>query len=671
MWLLNTLTYKLHFEQHPSRVVYAILSHVWDHAGHEQTFEDLQAIHAPARRSFTRVPEDDNQELLAIIRVQLSAKIVRCCQYANSKGFAFVWIDTCCIDKTSSAELSEAINSMFDWYSFATVCYVYLADVPDSTSPRSEGSWFRSSAWFSRGWTLQELIVPHRNIFLSQDWRMIGTKATLADVIETITGIDVDVLRRTRPLLAVSVARRMSWAAHRYTTRIEDEAYCLMGIFGVRFPTVYGEGRQAFVRLQEEIMKRLPDYSHLAWGYMWPLKSLEDDLTTLKKVPMDELRASKGAYLFASRPTDFQWSAGFSPIPLNTLASRLGVPSLDPPNIKLGILACEDAEGRIPALIIYPDDSSSTCLIGGFEPLHSYFYKFDGTISPLQQSEHEAFNASLDEEGSVSRRPRSITRLEWMLNARAEDVRHAPMSLRIVLLEPSALRAVLAKHPESLAIRDVYIPIQRLHVESQTSVLNRPTIEPSEASKFTAPCSIILPCWTLAHFEDLGVTYHIDTEGGETVPVSVPGPPPDDSPYRLLLRYGSSAIVVTIFQCPQVTDYSRPLHVSISSDEDQSSPDGGISKIARGDCENEHVDGWSLSLKHFQSEKDGTLDVTLQFGVWDIDPLSFKPDSFQLYPDEACYSLEVQIEHHPSEPTTATVPPGRASEWLTRIMQRR
>ncbi|KAI0653285.1 heterokaryon incompatibility protein-domain-containing protein [Cubamyces menziesii] len=541
MWLLNTLTYKLHFEQDPSRVVFAILSHVWDPAGPEQTFQDVQAIHASARRTFTHTPADDDQELLALIRAQLSAKIVRCCQYAHSKGFEYVWIDTCCIDKTSSAELSEAINSMFDWYSFATVCYVYLADVPGSVSPRAQGSWFRGSAWFTRGWTLQELIVPHRNIFLSQDWRMIGTKATLADVIESITGIDSEVLLRTRPLHAVSVARRMSWAAHRYTTRIEDEAYCLMGIFGVRFPAVYGEGSQAFVRLQEEILKRLPDPSLLAWGYMWPLKSVDDDLSFLKKVPVAELRASKAAYLFASSPTDFQWSAQFSPLPLSTLALRLGVASLDPPvclptsygiritfpiyalpapsdeqstGIKLGILACEDDQGRIPALIFYPDDSGSTHLVGGFEPLHSYFCNWDGTIEPLEQSTSEALEASLQAAPPICRR--SISRLEWMLNARAEDVRHSRMYPRIALLEPSALRAAIDRRPDSLAVRDVYIPYHRLQAESYMAVLGRPRTD-AGAFKFAVPCSVLLPRWTLAYLKDLGVGINVDSEDAQCI----------------------------------------------------------------------------------------------------------------------------------------------------------
>ncbi|KAI0330922.1 HET-domain-containing protein [Cubamyces sp. BRFM 1775] len=653
MWLLNTLTYKLHLEQYPSRAVYAILSHVWDRTGAEQTF-------------------------------QLSAKIVRCCQYARSKGFVFVWIDTCCIDKTSSAELSEAINSMFDWYSFATVCYVYLDDVPDSMSPRAEGSSFRYSAWFTRGWTLQELIVPHRNIFLSQDWSMIGTKVALANVIETITGIDSAVLLRTRPLHAVSVARRMSWAVHRYTTRIEDEAYCLMGIFGVRFPAVYGEGSQAFVRLQEEIMKRLPDQSLLAWGHMWPLHSVEDDLASLKKAPVGELRASKSAYLFPSSPADFQYSAGFSPIPLSTLASRLGVAPLDPPvclptsygirvtlpiytppassavevtGIRLGALACEDAQGRIPALIVYPDESNSTYLVGGFEPLHSYLCRWDGTIEPLEQSASEALDASLPARRSTCRR--SISRLEWMLNARATEVRHSRMYPRLALLEPSALRNAIARRPDSLVVRDVYIPYRRLQAESHMTVLGRPTADIGKL-EFTAPCSITLPRWTLAHLEERGVQFDVDIQGGEMMPVPVPGSWPDYLPFRLVLRHSAaSTAVVTISHCPNVTEYRAPLHLAVSWNQDRPSPDAGIPQVQVThdvDCAKDHVDAWPSGRKRFEGPLEGLPDVIAQLSVWDVDPLSAGLDAFEEYPDGACYSLEIQFEDRASAHGTSEMP---------------
>ncbi|KAH8648651.1 hypothetical protein BX600DRAFT_530428 [Xylariales sp. PMI_506] len=153
---------------------------------------------------------------------------------AKKNGFSRIWIDTCCIDKTSSAELSEAINSMYQWYQNAAVCY------------------------FSRGWTLQELIAPHDVEFFAHDWSYLGNKQEsniFAELLNSITGIHGDVLPGILPLIEVSIASRMKWAALRQTTRVEDIAYSLLGIFGVRMPLLYGEGSNAFLRLQQEILR--------------------------------------------------------------------------------------------------------------------------------------------------------------------------------------------------------------------------------------------------------------------------------------------------------------------------------------------------------------------------------------------------------------------------------
>ena len=163
--------------------------------------------------------------------------------------------DLCCIDKTSSAELSEAINSMYRWYQESGVCYAYLADVPPNA--------FSKSRWFTRGWTLQELIAPSTVIFLDQKWQEIGTKSSLQRVISEITGIPTDILLGG-DLEDASIAQRMSWASKRETTRVEDAAYCLMGIFSIHMPMLYGEGERAFIRLQEEIMRVSDDHSLFA-----------------------------------------------------------------------------------------------------------------------------------------------------------------------------------------------------------------------------------------------------------------------------------------------------------------------------------------------------------------------------------------------------------------------
>ena len=209
------------------------------------------------------------------------------CEVARRDGYRYIWVDSSCIDKTSSSELSEAINSMFAWYRDAQICYAFLSDVPsndhvrangpvliwyddgaDEDSERAKDSEFRTSRWFKRAWTLQELIAPRVVVFLSQDWKGLGTKHSLADLIEDITRIDRDILTHKKALANESVAEQMWWAASRKATRVEDEAYSLLGIFGITMTTIYGEGQHAFQRLQEEILQQIPDHSMFAWcGY--------------------------------------------------------------------------------------------------------------------------------------------------------------------------------------------------------------------------------------------------------------------------------------------------------------------------------------------------------------------------------------------------------------------
>ena len=190
-------------------------------------------------------------------------KIKDCCKLAASDGWQYVWIDTCCIDKTSSAELSEAINSMYRWYEEAQICYAYLADVNSADrNDRLVMRRFERSRWFTRGWTLQELLAPGFVVFYDKAWVEIGTRSSLGKRISKITGIKRD--HMIRPLKA-SVAAKMSWASDRTTTRVEDIAYSLMGLFEVNMPLLYGEGSKAFTRLQHEIVKISDDESIFAW----------------------------------------------------------------------------------------------------------------------------------------------------------------------------------------------------------------------------------------------------------------------------------------------------------------------------------------------------------------------------------------------------------------------
>lgn len=210
------------------------------------------------------------------------AKIRDCCRQAVRDGYEWAWVDTCCIDKTSSSELSEAINSMYKWYKFSAVCYVWMADVeaapnalatdpaevlglqPSGDARRSLGYQFSRSLWFRRGWTLQELIAPPCVEFYDKHWREIGTKSSLASELRRITGIRAEVLAGA-PLTRCCMAERMSWASNRQTTKAEDRAYSLLGIFDVNMPLLYGEGSRAFIRFQEEVLGKHEDLSLLAW----------------------------------------------------------------------------------------------------------------------------------------------------------------------------------------------------------------------------------------------------------------------------------------------------------------------------------------------------------------------------------------------------------------------
>jgi hypothetical protein len=174
-------------------------------------------------------------------------KLLFCYEQAIKDDLHFVWVDTCCIDKSSSAEVSEAINSMFRWYHEAAKCYVYLSDV--SASDPS----FQKSRWFTRGWTLQELLAPEVVLFYSVEGRLLGDRDSLAQDIAEVTGIDASAIKG-RPLSDFSIEERMSWARQRETKREEDMVYSLLGIFSVYMPLIYGEGKaNALKRLQNEI----------------------------------------------------------------------------------------------------------------------------------------------------------------------------------------------------------------------------------------------------------------------------------------------------------------------------------------------------------------------------------------------------------------------------------
>lgn len=265
---------------------YAILSHRWAaNPDDEVTFEDMAFRPGIARTK------------------RGYEKIRGCCVQALRDGYHWVWVDTCCIDKRSSAELSEAINSMYSWYEKSEICYAYLEDVwsLDGSFP------LRDSTWFKRGWTLQELIAPAEVEFFSRDWNRIGSKTELAPLLANVSRVAEDALTNGIHVYRASLAEKISWAAGRETTKEEDRAYSLMGILGVNMPTLYGEGFRAFTRLQQEILRTSNDHSIFTWQ-----------------------RKSLAAGLLAESPDEFFHSSEWVPLDYQIFVDTFGISNPKP-----------------------------------------------------------------------------------------------------------------------------------------------------------------------------------------------------------------------------------------------------------------------------------------------------------------------------------------------------
>ena len=343
---------------------YAILSHTWGKEG--VTFQDFK-------------------DLPSIQHKEGWSKIENAVRLTQEDGLDYLWVDTCCIDKTSSAELQEAINSMYRWYEDSAVCYAFLRDlrcprmtdswfIPDSVSaqvtrhqsPASQESQstldefsdssdpeiitdaiikdgterardnallndeffsekqatkqivepktpssslskhLTHSRWFTRGWTLQELVAPRAIRFFDRDYKFVGEKGELSETIMLRTGIDDLLLKGHGFMSRFSVAQRMSWAAGRQTSRIEDRAYSLLGIFGVNMPMIYGEGANAFERLQEEIIKASDDDSIFAWE---SLETYRHRIPLLLALSPDNFLHA-GNIVVGARPESFELTNG-------------------------------------------------------------------------------------------------------------------------------------------------------------------------------------------------------------------------------------------------------------------------------------------------------------------------------------------------------------------------
>ncbi|KAK4499783.1 hypothetical protein PRZ48_007969 [Zasmidium cellare] len=239
---IHTLVLEEFFEPPP----YAILSHRW--IGREITYEQFI---------------DPNQRHgLGYDKIASFCSLLQQHPDYLPTNIVWAWVDTCCIDKRSSAELTESINSMWQWYWKAEYCIAWLHDVHSGDETE-----LQASEWFTRGWTLQEMIAPVEVYLFDSQWKPLGTRTSLSNELSSASGVPAEFLKdkgRER-IHWTSIAKRMSWASKRKTTRPEDEAYCLFGLFDVNLPLLYGEGTYSFIRLQEEIIRRFDDESILAW----------------------------------------------------------------------------------------------------------------------------------------------------------------------------------------------------------------------------------------------------------------------------------------------------------------------------------------------------------------------------------------------------------------------
>ena len=285
MRFINTTSLKFHevsdFEL--QKLKYSILSHRWTWGNDEMLYMDVLSMDSGVKSKGGY------------------AKFADACALAGRLGYEFLWMDTCCISKTDAVEMAEAVNYMYRWYSMAKICIAYLQD---ATFPAQ----ISESEWFDRGWTLQELIAPKNVSFYDRSWNYLGDKISLCNVLVRKTGIPADVLHNSKLPQACSIAQRMSWAAKRKTTRPEDRAYSLMGLFDVNMPMIYGERERAFSRLQEQIISKSADESI----FVWDLDLLEDSTGDVENVYCGLLASSPVCFARCGDVVCIGRSRGFS-----------------------------------------------------------------------------------------------------------------------------------------------------------------------------------------------------------------------------------------------------------------------------------------------------------------------------------------------------------------------
>ncbi|KAI4870265.1 heterokaryon incompatibility protein-domain-containing protein [Hypoxylon rubiginosum] len=268
----------------PEKGSYAILSHTW----------------GPDEVPFQK-------DLTSAKWMQEFAKIEKTYELAKEGNIQYAWVDTCCIDKSSSAELSEAINSMFRWYQEAAVCFA-----------------LKGSRWIRRGWALQELLAPKNVELYDGNWEFMDSKdSQLLDALSEATVIDSIYLGGDDYIWSATVGTQMRWASKRETNRLEDTAYCLLGIFDINMPLIYGEGDKAFIRLQEEICKQTNDLYMFAW-------------TEQPGNPLSYSSPKKHRGIFACHPCEFAAFQGLHRRDVGcNFKGEFAVTSRDSPNTRL------------------------------------------------------------------------------------------------------------------------------------------------------------------------------------------------------------------------------------------------------------------------------------------------------------------------------------------------
>jgi hypothetical protein len=365
MRLLNASTKQLEEFYDDAIPPYAILSHTWEKD--EVTFKDLRDPNHTSKDGY--------------------GKILGSCSVALSQDLGYIWLDTCCIDKSSSAELSEAINSMFEWYQNSAVCYVYLEDVPDNDDIRTSS--FRKSKWLTRGWTLQEFLAPSKLEFYTSSWHWLcdyhQDNRSLQLFLKCVTGIDKENWEKA------GTAEKLSWAAERTTTRKEDAAYCLMGLLGINMPLLYGEGERAFTRLLSEVMRVSNRHDVLAAGFGLPYYPTRLVCATARSPR--EFRGCRGGFVVHRVLASSKAASSHFSMTNAGLQIELPLVEIDPgARTALGLLDCARLRSRadpqtrydknprasylpvysrlaIPLVRVSPDDDSTYARACGSQPL--------------------------------------------------------------------------------------------------------------------------------------------------------------------------------------------------------------------------------------------------------------------------------------------------------------